>query len=51
MVCALFCSPPLRPRRICNSFSFKTAVTGDFIDPIDVLALVTLRILSPKDFR
>lgn len=37
-------------RRIQNSCSFLLGALGDLVDPIDVLALEALRVLSPQGF-
>lgn len=43
--------PSLRTlKRIQNAFSFALGVLGDAVDPIDVLALEVLRVLSPQGF-
>lgn len=43
--------PSLRAlKRIQNTFSFTLGVLGDAVDPVDVLALEALRVLSPQGF-
>lgn len=43
--------PSLRAlKRVQNAFSFTLGVLGDAVDPVDVLALEALRVLSPQGF-